>query len=99
MVTKMENYFMHYDPESGEIKGFYLKSIHVNIPSPTIEIIPEKHEFYMENNGRYKLNPVTLEDELIPIPEPVPQPLTELEILKNRVAVNQGAIDFIILNF
>lgn len=28
-----------------------------------------------------------------------PQPPTELEILKNQVSENQGAIDFIVMNF
>lgn len=29
----------------------------------------------------------------------VPQPQTELEILKKQVSENQGAIDFIVMNF
>lgn len=69
----MENYLMNYDATTGEIKGFYLKSINGdNIPAPNIEITPEKHDFYMEHNGQYKLNPQTLEDELLPVPEPQP---------------------------
>lgn len=70
-----ENYFMNYDITTGEIKGFYLKSIHgSNIPTPNIEITQEKHQFYMENNGKYKINVTTLEDELIPFTQVVSQP-------------------------
>lgn len=82
----MGNYLMNYDSETGEIKGFYLKSIHTNIPAPCLETTSEKHQFYMENNGKYKLNPATLEDELMPIPEPVPQPPTAIELLKKQVS-------------
>lgn len=70
----MENYLLNYDPSTGNILGFYLKSIHENIPEPYIEITPEKHDFYMRNNGLYRLNPQTLEDELVPIASPAPQP-------------------------
>lgn len=84
-----ENFLMNYDTTTGEIKGFYLKSIHGdNIPIPTIEITPEKHQFYMENNGKYKLNPTTLEDEIIPTPEPKPQPPSE----SDRLAAAEAAI-------
>jgi hypothetical protein len=79
----LEKFLMHYDETTGEIKGFYLASIHgENIPSPCIEIDAEKHRFYMENNGLYKININTLEDELLPILEPTPQPPTEQEKLK-----------------
>lgn len=82
----MENYSMNYDELTGEIKGFYLKSIHGDkIPSPTIEISPEKHMFYMEHNGEYKLNTITLEDELLPIPEPLPREKTELDIIRETL--------------
>ena len=77
----MENYLMNYDEKSGQIKGFYLKSIHGdNIPSPTIEVSFEKHDFYMQNNGKYKLNLQTLEDELIPIAEPSQSDLIKVEL-------------------
>lgn len=63
-----KNFFMNYDATTGDILGFYLKSIHGdNIPTPNIEITPEKHQFYMENNGKYKLNVTTLADEEIPV--------------------------------
>lgn len=62
----MENYILAYDAETGEFVGFYLRSIHGDsIPEPNVEITPEKHAFYMEHNGQYKLNPATLEDVLI----------------------------------
>ena len=60
-------YLMNYDVNTGDILGFYIKSINENIPEPTIEITEEKHNFYMDNNSLYRLNPQTLEDELIPI--------------------------------
>jgi len=80
----MEDYLMNYDEQTGEIKGFYLRPVHTIIPLPIKEITEEKHQFYMENNGKYKLNPITLEDELIPYVE-IPQPKTELEILKETI--------------
>lgn len=62
----MENYFMNYDAATGQIKGFYLRSLHGDkIPSPTLEITEERYKFYLEHNGQYKLNTQTLEDELI----------------------------------
>lgn len=85
---------MNYD-EQGDILGFYLRSIHGdNIPSPTIEITPEKHLFYMENQGKYKLNVLTLEDEEIPVVV-VPQEKTELEKLKERQNATENAILFL----
>jgi hypothetical protein len=85
-----ENYLMHYDNE-GYIKGFYLKSIHGdNIPRPVIEITPEKHNFYLENQGLYKINPLTLEDEAIP--EPPPQPYEPSLEERNRADIDYIAI-------
>ena len=44
----------------------------------------------MKNNGKYKLNPVTLEDELYPEPEPhKPEPTLEE---KNRADIDYLAI-------
>ena len=64
----MENYYLNYDEKTGEIKGFYLKSIHGdNIPTPFIEISPEKHRFFMENNSKYKININTLTEEKIEV--------------------------------
>lgn len=60
-----EKIYLHYD-EKGVILGFYFNSIHENnIPNPNIEITKEKYNFYMKNNGAYKLNISTLEDILI----------------------------------
>lgn len=89
-----ENYIMNYDPIMGGIKGFYLKSIHGdNIPTPSIEITSEKHQFYLANNGKYKLNPVTLEDELLPISEPgIPQ-ITDSE----RITMVEEAINMLMM--
>lgn len=88
----MENYLMNYDEKTGEIKGFYLKSIHGNnVPFPTIEITPERHEFYMQYNGKYKLNPETLEDELIVEPELQLQPPTQ----EDRLNAVESAISAI----
>lgn len=82
----MENYFMDYNKDTGDIKGFYLKSIHgVNIPEGCIEITPEKHDFYMDNNGLYRLNLTTLIDELIPI--------VILPVVKTEVQINTERID------
>lgn len=76
---------MEYD-DNGNIRGFYPKSVtYPNPPIQFIEITEEKHKFYMEHNGKYKLNISTLEDELIPIPEPLPYEKTEIEILKETV--------------
>jgi len=64
----MENYFLYYDSETGEIIGFYKKSIHGDkIPSPAIEITEEQHEFYMIHNGLYKLSIPDLQNILIPV--------------------------------
>lgn len=84
-----ENYYMNYDAETGEIKGFYIKGIHgENIPTPNVEITPEKHDFYMQNNGKYRLNPKTLEDELIPEPAPKVQPPS----IESRVKALENAM-------
>jgi len=89
----MENFIMNYDKETGYIGGFYLKSIHVdNIPIPNMEITKEKHQFYMDNNGKYKLNPTTLEDELIPSPEPIQEPKTQDEINSERIDAMESAV-------
>lgn len=85
----MENYFMNYNLATGEILGFYLKSMHGdNIPSPTIEITSEKHQFYIDNQGKYKLNLQTMEDELIPLPTPQQQ----LPSQEDRLAAAEAAI-------
>jgi hypothetical protein len=84
----MENYLMNYDTVTGLIKGFYLRSIHINIPFPCVEITSAKHDFYM--NGLYKLNYITLQDELIPI-DTTPEPPT----LESRVSSNEDAISFL----
>lgn len=83
-----ENYFMNYDENTGKIKGFYTKSIHGdNIPTPNVEITQEKHDFYMEHNGQYRLNPKTLEDELIPIVTGINVPT-----LEERLASAESAL-------
>jgi len=88
---------MNYDTITGEVKGFYLVSIHgENIPAPIMEITPEKHDFYMENNGKYRLNLITLEDELIPIVESPPQPKTPIEINAERITAAEDAINMIL---
>lgn len=90
-----ENFLMNYDTTTGEIKGFYLKSENGdNIPTPTIEITQEKHDFYMENNGQYKLNPSTLEDELILIPLQTPTLSLEerIAMLENLQLQQEGVI-------
>lgn len=81
----MENYLMNYDETTGNILGFYLKSINVNIPNPNIEITPEKHNFYMENNGLYRLNPTTLADELLLIPIQPPSETDRITALENAL--------------
>ena len=87
-----ENFYLNYDATTGDILGFYLKSIHGdNIPNPSIEITPEKHEFYMQNNGKYRLNPKTLEDELIPVVETTPEP-TQEELLKKQLLETQASL-------
>lgn len=89
----MENYLMNYDTTTGDIKGFYLKSIHGdNMPTPTIEITAEKHDFYMQNNGLYRLNPTTLEDELIPVIVAIPEPTVEerTEALESAISALMG---------
>lgn len=91
-----ENYLMAYDATTGNILGFYLKSIHGdNILTPNLEITQEKHDFYMEHNGQYRLNITTLEDELIPIIV-IPTEKTELEILQENQILIQKAIDDLI---
>jgi len=81
------NYLMSYDNE-GNIITFYptndLASYH-DIPAQIIEITQEKYDFYHQKIDKYKLNPQTLQDELIPYVEPLPQPKTELEILKETI--------------
>jgi len=84
----MENYLMNYDAVTGLIKGFYLKSIHINIPSPCIKITSAKHDFYMD--GLYRLNPITLEDVLLPV-DNTPAP----PALESRVSSNEDAISFL----
>lgn len=77
-----ENFLMHYDITTGDILGFYLKSIHGdNIPTPNKEITPEEHKFYMENNGKYKLNPSSLEDEEIQVTAVAPESSQEYYLI------------------
>lgn len=81
-----ENFLLNYDPETGDIKGFYLRSIHGdNIPQPYIEITPEKHDFYIGNNGLYKLDPITLEDMLKPAQDPGQLGIDPVEDLKKQL--------------
>lgn len=87
-----ENYLMHYDATTGDILGFYLKSIHGdNIPAPTIEITEEKHAFYMDNNGKYKLNIETLEDKLVQFTETISVNDSDRIIaLENAISILMG---------
>jgi hypothetical protein len=66
---------MDYDKTTGEIKGFYHKEIQGDkIPEGCIEITDEKHEFYLLNNGKYKIDVNTFEDIHLPEPElPAPE--------------------------
>jgi len=92
-----EKYFISYDEVTGEIKGFYVKSVHGdNIPTPNKEITSEKHDFYMVNNGLYKLNPLTLEDELLPTPEPLPYVKSPLEINTERIGAMEDAFNLFV---
>lgn len=87
-----ESYLMAYDTTTGDILGFYLKSIHGdNIPTPNKEVTKEKHNFYMENNGKYKINVTTLEDELIPVTTNTQQP-TQDEILRAKLLKDNADI-------
>ena len=86
---------MHYDEITGKIKGFYIEGIHQNIPSPVTQITEEKHQFYMDNNGMYKINILTLEDELIIVTE-LPNEPTELEVLKETNANLVATVDMIL---
>ena len=91
-----ERYLMAYDALNGEIKGFYpvsLLSLYTNILEPTLEISESEHLFYIGNNGLYKINVVTLERELIPIPEPIPQPKTDSE----RITMLEEAFNMMIM--
>ena len=88
----MENYYLNYDEKRGEIKGFYLKSIHGdNIPTPFIEISPEKHRFFMENNSKYKININTLTEEKIEVTYIEKEP-TEQERLLSTVLLENAEI-------
>ena len=85
-----ENYILNYDPETGSILGFYLKSIHGdNIPSPNIEITQEKYDFYMQNNGKYRIDPKTFQDIEIPVvlpsqTDPIKAQLLDLDTVLPR---------------
>lgn len=82
--------YLYYDATTGEILGFYFESIHEdNIPTPNKEITPEEHEFYMDNNGKYRLNPTTLEYEEIPVTTITPEPTLEER--------NRADIDYILV--
>jgi hypothetical protein len=84
-----EKFLMHYDATTGDILGFYLKSIHGdNIPTPIIEITSEKHQFYMKNNGKYRLNPSTLEDQQIPVVEVTTEPTLEERLTSAESALS-----------
>jgi len=89
----MENYLMNYDKQTGEIKGFYLKSVHGgNIPTPILEITPEKHSFYINNNGKYKINIVTLADELAPVIVPPIQEDSNVLTLESLTEIVENLI-------
>lgn len=53
-------YKLHYDNSTGEILGFYVESLHKNIPVPNIEITKEQHKNYF-NQPYYKV----INDELV----------------------------------
>lgn len=89
---------MNYDRETGEITGFYLASRNKNIPENCVEISPDKHLFYVENNGKYKINVTTLEDELIPVIV-YEDKLSELELLKIELAETKEVLNYILMNY
>lgn len=47
-------YLTHYT-EDGTIIGFYLPGLHVNIPSPTIEVTKEQHAEYFTKGQSFKV--------------------------------------------
>lgn len=62
------DYLMTYNQATGEITGFYpsdLLKLYGEIPQPNLKITEQKHDFYAQHNGQYKLNPETLVDEPI----------------------------------
>ena len=80
-----EKYLMVYDND-GNIITFIPKSdisSYRDIPTQIIEITEEKHKFYTDNDGRYRINLITLEDELLPVPAPLPYVKSELEIIRD----------------
>lgn len=88
-----ENVLLHYNPETGYIIGFFpleVRYLYKEIPEPHIEITKDKYELYKNNPGKYKLNLKTLEEELIPEPEPQPYEPTLEE--RNRADIDYIAI-------
>jgi len=89
-----ETYLMVYDNE-GNIITYIPKSdisSYTDIPTQVIEITEEKHIFYVSNNGRYKIDPITLEDVLIPIivdtTVPIPSLSDRMDALENLMIMN-----------
>jgi len=85
MVKKMqEQYYVEFD-ETGNISGFYVDTIHVDIPASAVPITQEQWETYSAAPHRYKLDGETIrektqqeiDDEIAARP-PVPKSRTEL---------------------
>jgi hypothetical protein len=60
-------YLTHY-AEDGTIKGFYVRSLHHDIPSPVLEITAEQHADYFARGQRHKI----IDGEFVYV-EPEPQ--------------------------
>jgi hypothetical protein len=68
MVT--ENYIYAYKSTDGMPVGFFLPSIHDDIPAPNIEITEEQHTWCMDHNGRFRLDIDTMDFVEIELPAP-----------------------------
>ena len=73
-------FYLAYDEETGAIITFYHSEIHPNIPSNTIPITPEQHQYYHANIERVK---VDLETKEIIVEEDINEEDITTEVVEN----------------
>jgi hypothetical protein len=88
-------HYLDYDKATGSLL-FYMEAVN-DIPEGAIEITAEEHDLYCGAVG-YRMNLESKEVEFIPVPEFIPEK-SEVEILTEKLASMQEALDFMIMNY
>ena len=80
--------YVNFD-EQRNLSGFYDSEIHSEIPETAREITTEVHQAFLDNQGKVKINPATLQIEELPPPTE-----EELAIISQQ-AINAEALNFL----